>query len=106
MSNKDNKKYIVYVDDNYHFMDEGERYMGGAFDECESAKKHCMEIVNASLMKGYRPGIDWRDLLSAYKGFGEDPWVSSSDEDCQFSAWDYAEQRCREICKTKNDPLK
>lgn len=103
MSNKNRKKYIVYIDDNFHFMDENERYKGGEFDDCESAKKHCMEIVDAFLIKGYQRGMDWNELLSSYKGFGEDPWVSSSDADCQFSAWDYAEKRCQEICKTQND---
>jgi hypothetical protein len=102
MGNKGSKKYIVYVDDNYHFMDEDERYVSGEFDDCESAKKHCMGIVNTSLMKGYRRGMDWNELLKSYKAFGEDPWVSSLDADCQFSAWDYAEQRCQEICKTQN----
>jgi hypothetical protein len=31
------KKYEVYVDDNFHFLDESERYRLGAFETCEEA---------------------------------------------------------------------
>lgn len=102
-SPKDSKKYVMYVDDNYHLMDEAERYKGGEFDDCESAKKQCMEIVDAFLIEGYQPGMTWKELLSAYQGFGEDPWIASAEADCQFSAWDYAEQRCQEICQSQSD---
>lgn len=100
MSNKDNKKYIVYVDDNFHYMDEDERYKSGEFDDCESAKKRCMEIVDEYLINAYQSGMAWNQLWSSYKSFGEDPWIASSDVTCKFSAWDYAEKRCKEICKT------
>jgi hypothetical protein len=99
MSHKDRKRYTVYVDDNFHFMNEDERYKAGEFDDCESAKKRCVEIVDASLINAYQREMSWNELLSSYKTFGEDPWVSSPDADCQFSAWAYAEKRCQEICK-------
>lgn len=35
------KKYEVYVDDNFHFMDESERYKLGAFETCEEAIAAC-----------------------------------------------------------------
>ena len=31
-------RYEVYVDDNYHYMDEDERYSGGVFDSWEAAE--------------------------------------------------------------------
>ena len=101
MSNKEKKKYTVYVDDNFHYMDEEERYKSGEFDDCESAMKHCKEIVDEYLINAYKSGMTWDQLLSSYKSFGEDPWISSSDESCKFSAWNYAERRCKEICNTQ-----
>jgi hypothetical protein len=96
-------KYIVYIDDNFHHMDEDERYKAGEFDDCESARKFCMGIVDGFLINAYEPGMDWNTLLNGYKGFGEDPWISTLDADCRFSAWDYAEQRCLALCTGKDD---
>lgn len=102
MNHQDEKKtYTVYVDDNFHFMDEGERLPGGAFGDCESARRFCRAIVDAYLKGVFQPGMDWRELFKSYKTFGEDPWISSLDQGCQFSAWDYAERRCREICASQ-----
>ena len=103
MSNKEKKKYTVYVDDNFHYMDEEERYKGGEFDNCESAVKHCIEIVEDYLINAYKSGMTWNQLLSSYKTFGEDRWISSSDENCKFSAWNYAESKCKEICHPKKE---
>lgn len=42
-------KYIVYVDDNFHYMDESERYCAGEFDALEEAIAKCKQIVDESL---------------------------------------------------------
>jgi hypothetical protein len=39
------------------------------------------------------------EMYKQYTMFGEDPWISSDDPDCKFSAWDYAKERCRELAK-------
>lgn len=87
--------YTVYVDDNYHPMDQSERYKLGDFPSCESAAAACKKIVD-EFLAGNSKGTA-KELLDAYKQFGEDPWISSTDKDCVFSAWKYAEQRCQEI---------
>ena len=92
------KKYEVYVDDNFHFMDESERYRLGAFDTCEEAVAACKKNVDEFLEKGYKKGMSFKELYEGYIGFGEDPFIISGDEKCFFSAWNYAKKRCAELC--------
>jgi hypothetical protein len=98
MSTIEPSKYLVYVDDNFHYMDESHRYMTGVYDDCQTAIEKCKEIVDGYLLSEYRQGISAQELLDKYKSFGDDPWISSSDETCRFSAWSYAAQRCRKLC--------
>jgi hypothetical protein len=87
--------YTVYVDDNYHPMDQSERYKLGDFPDCASAVAACKKIVDEFLIGNSKDTE--KELVDAYKQFGEDPWIGSSDKNCIFSAWKYAEQRCHEI---------
>ena len=96
------KKYEVYVDDNFHFKDESERYKLDAFETCEEAVAVCMKMVDEFLEKGYKKGMSFKELYEGYIGFGEDPFIISSDKTCFFSAWDYAKKRCTELCSEKN----
>ena len=91
-------KYTVFVDDNFHYMDEGERYKLGDFDSADKAIAAAKKIVDGFLESNRKPGQSAEELLAAYKSFGEDPWISSDDPSCNFSAWDYAERRCQELC--------
>lgn len=89
----------VYVDDNFHYMDESERYKLGDFENCEEAVAACKKIVDEFLELGYTEGMSFRELYEGYTMFGEDPFIASDDDDgCRFSAWDYAKKRCREMC--------
>ena len=40
------KTYTVFVDDNFHYMDESERYKLGEFPDCASAVAACKQIVD------------------------------------------------------------
>ena len=91
-------KYTVFVDDNFHYMDKGERYKLAEFDSADKAIAAAKKIVDEFLDSNHKPRQSAEELLAAYKSFGEDPWISSDDASCKFSAWDYAERRCREIC--------
>ncbi len=95
------KRYEVYVDDNFHFMDESERYRLGSFETCEEAVAVCMKIVDEFLEIGYKKGMSFNELYGGYTGFGEDPFIISDDKTCFFSAWDYAKKRCIELCSEK-----
>jgi len=98
VQDKQTKNYIVYVDDNFHHMDESERYKLGEFKNCEEAVAACKKIVDEFLERGYEKGISFKELYEGYTMFGEDPFIVSDDERCRFSAWDYAKKRCRELC--------
>ena len=99
MSEAEGPKYQVYVDNNFHYLDESERYLAGSYADCETALKKCVEIVENSLLNEYKPGMSERELVDRYKSFGEDPWISSPHDECRFSAWEYAERRAKVICR-------
>ena len=98
MKNIHSKKYEVYVDDNFHFLDESKRYRLGEFKTCEEAVAACKKIVDDFLEKGYKKGMSFKELYEGYTGFGEDPFIISGDKTCFFSAWTYAKKRCAELC--------
>lgn len=91
-------KYIVKTDDNFHYMDESERYIAGGFETAEEAIKSAKEIVDKSLKFLYREGMTTEELYDYYQDFGDDPFIVSDDKNCYFSAWKYAESKCKEIC--------
>ena len=90
--------WTVYVDDNFHFMDEDERYCLGTFDSLEAAEAACREIVDRSLRGSPAKTAD--ELYKHYRLFGEDPWIkgpSPASDTQPFSASAYARQRCKEL---------
>ncbi|HYT41514.1 MAG TPA: hypothetical protein VEP90_04165 [Methylomirabilota bacterium] len=91
--------YTVKVDDNFHYMDEEERYEEGVYDTCSRAIQHCKKIVDESLISNYKKGMTAEKLYNHYIAFGEDPFIISDDKNCQFSAWDYAKEQSIEIAK-------
>ena len=94
-------RYKVFVNDNFHYMDESERYELGEFDSCESAIAACKNIVDEFLLSKHEPAQRAEEIWEGYTTFGEDPLIVTTDPACAFSAWDYAKQRCSEICENK-----
>ena len=92
-------KYKVVVDDNFHYMDETERYPHGEFESSDIALSAAKALVDADLRSLYRSGITADELYSHYTSFGNDPYIIPEDQGCHFSAWNYAKQRCQEICE-------
>ena len=90
--------YRVLVDDNFHYMDEEERYTLGEFASYEEAEEACRRIVDEFLLDAYKPGMEAGALYSVYTMFGDDPFISTAARARTFSAWDYARMRCEEIC--------
>jgi hypothetical protein len=89
--------FELFVDDNYHYMDEAHRYSVATFASWEEAVAAAKRIVDEFLAEAYRPGMTSGELYRSYTGFGEDPFVAPEPEE-HFSAWDYARGRCRELC--------
>lgn len=91
--------YVVMVDDNFHYMDEDERYKHGEFADSGVATEHCRQIVDEYLASAYKPGMSAKELWDSYVSFGEDPFIVSVDApQARFSAWDYAKERCQVLC--------
>ncbi len=68
-------RYKVLVDDNFHFMDEEERYEHGIFSTAEEAISACRRIVDEELEHLKKPGTTAQKLYELYTAFGEDPFI-------------------------------
>jgi hypothetical protein len=98
--------YKVFIDDNFHYMDESERYELGEFPTLDAAIAASRKIVDEYLLSAYKPGMTAHALYRSYTSFGEDPFivaVSSNETGVLFSAWDYAKSRCDELCTPVQD---
>ena len=93
--------YTVYVDDNFHYMDESERYKLGEFATAEAAVAAAKKVVDEYLASAYQPGMSAEELSRSYLLFGEDPYIVPRGPGSDFSARDYARERCRELCRPK-----
>ena len=92
-------RYEVFVDDNFHYQDESERYKYGEYDSYEAAVEACRRIVDGQLSHLHQDSMSAADLYSSYTSFGEDPFIRPAPRTNKFSAWEYARQRCEEIVR-------
>jgi hypothetical protein len=96
-----NMIFRVLVDDNFHYMDESERYEIGPYPTAEAALVAARSIVDNYLESAYRPGMTAEQLFESYASFGEDPFiVAEGAEKVAFSAWTYAKERCGALCSS------
>jgi hypothetical protein len=84
--------YAVFVDDNFHYMNEDERYKDGDYATLEEAVSKCRQIVDDFLEREHKPGMSATELYDRYCSFGEDPFIRGPV--AGFSAWEYARKRC------------
>ena len=91
--------FKVLVDDNYHYMDESERYAAGEFATLAEAIAVAQKIVDDYLLSAYHPGMTEDELGASYTMFGDDPFIVSEEvSGVPFSARDYARRRVAEMC--------
>jgi hypothetical protein len=101
----ENQKFIVYVDDNFHYMDEDYRGKHGEYEKYEEAVKVCKTLVDLDVADLYEQNKNRGEILSAdqlychYTTFGEDPWITPEPEGKHFSAWEYAKAKAKELTK-------
>lgn len=94
------KKYIVYVDDNFHSGDESERYKLGEFETREEALVACRGKVDEFFERINKGEHSFKELWEGYMLYGEDPFIYNDDvNEIKFSAWAYAKERCMEYAK-------
>ena len=92
-------EFTVYVDDNFHYQDEDERYRLGVYPTYEAALEACRALVRKDLEHFFKPGMTAADLVGQYSGFGEDPFIVPTPDGIEkFSARNYAGQHAAEMC--------
>jgi len=92
--------YTLFVDDNFHYMDEDSRYKAGEFSTLEAAVAAAKAIVDDYLLSAAQSAATADALLTSYAMFGEDPFIVAEGEresGVLFSARDYARVRCAEL---------
>jgi hypothetical protein len=90
--------WTVYVDDNFHYMDQSDRYVLGSFESYDQAVTACRQIVDRCIASISAKTAD--ELFKSYASFGDDPWIDGPVPEVgqsPFSAWDYARVRASEI---------
>jgi|GEM_PF-1144206 hypothetical protein len=88
----DNKPtFTVLVDDNFHFMDEDERWTAGTYDSLREALERCLQMVGQDLLQGHRATMAAADLYESYTMMGDDPFIQGPMK-TMFSAWNYAQE--------------
>ena len=98
------KKYKVYIDDNYHSMDESERYEVGSYNSLEKALEKCKKITIRSLEDLYEKGITPEKLSAQWSMFGEDPFIVGGGGPVPFSARKFITTGvCKEIIESHKD---
>ena len=99
-------RYTVFVNDNFHYMDEAESHELGEFPTLDAAIGAAKKIVDDYLLSSCKPGMTAGALFRSYTAFGEDPSVIATPPvgtGILFSAWDYAKRRCDELCAGGGD---
>ena len=87
--------YQVMVAENGAYRENG--YKHSEHLDLQSALTVCRTIVDDFLRAQHKPeGQSADELFRLYSTFGEDPYVIGPAPG-EFSAWDYARQRCREL---------
>jgi hypothetical protein len=101
----ENSTFEVFVDDNFHYMDEDERYSAGTFKTYGAALEKAKSIVDRSLLHLHEPGVSADELMASYATFGEDPFIVPTPEGVErFSARDYARQRAPKVVEAAGGP--
>ena len=98
------EKYKVYVDDNYHYMDESERYAVGSYNSLKEALEKCKEITIKSLGGLFEKGMTPDKLHAQWLMLGEDPFIVGGDGSVPFSARKFiAAKLCEDIIEAKKN---
>jgi hypothetical protein len=101
----DNKPtFTVLVDDNFHFMDEDERWTAGTYGSLREALDKCLQMVGQDLRQGYQADMTATDLYESYTAMGDDPFITGSMKTV-FSAWNYAKELAEFLAGKEEDAV-
>ena len=90
--------FQVFVDDNFHFMDEDERYKAAEFATYEEALAKARRIVDEELANIKKPGMTADELYKIYAFAGESPFILPASKSGSFSARNYAREQSHLLC--------
>ncbi|SAK84313.1 hypothetical protein AWB79_05753 [Caballeronia hypogeia] len=90
----------LYVDDFGHYMDADYRSGPFRFEDLDAALTHARRVVDQFLLDATGPEMSAAALFESFRMFGPDPWIvpGEGDPNIPFSAWNYSQQRCQELC--------
>jgi len=94
-------RYQVYVDDNYHYMDQSYRYKLGSYWTFNGAVKASKKIVDEFLVKNRDKCKSHDELFASYCMYGEDPFIMAKSANLEFSSRTYAENKCKKLYEEK-----
>lgn len=95
--------YIVFIDNNFYYMDEETRSTFGRFETSEAAISRYQKIVDEYLVHLHKPDMTPTEMFEADCRFGDNPFIIPEGAPVvEFSAWSYAEQRAAEIFRLAN----
>jgi hypothetical protein len=101
----DNKPtFTVLVDDNFHFMDEDERWTAGTYGSLREALDKCLKMVGQDLRQGYQADMTATDLYESYTAIGDDPFITGPMKTV-FSAWNYAKELAEFLAGQEEDSV-
>ena len=90
--------FTVYVDDNYHYMDEDERWTLGVFGSAAEAVSAAKDLVTKSVEHMHEAGMSAEQVFARYQAFGDDPFVVGDGAECRsFHAWTFAEEESQRL---------
>jgi hypothetical protein len=88
-----NQGYRVNVDDNFHYMNEDERWVLGEYPTYAEALAAARKMVEDFFVDA-EPGTTPAEAYEAYTMGGDDPWIEAYGgaiaPETRFSAWAYA----------------
>ena len=70
--------YKVFVDDNFHFMDESKRHEFDEFPTLDAAIGASKQIVDGYLVSACESGMTADALFESYASFGQDAFVRAA----------------------------
>lgn len=93
--------FRVYVDDNYHYMDQDEQWILGVFDTEADAVAAAKSLVTKSVTSMHESGMSAGEVFARYKMFGDDPFIVGEGHDRRsFHAWDFAQSESNRLFGT------
>ena len=90
--------YKVYVDESSPLQEEANVYLLGEYLSYQGARNAAEHLIDKFLRRSYRYAMKAEVLLGVYKLYGDKPQIAAEQNHDAFSAMNYAQQRCYEIC--------